>query len=631
MPYPVGLPAGPKKTLEVPAWGSSHGHEKASVSAPPVGADSEAALPPVLDTVTRTTPAAAASSLGPESGAFQVVARKASSKTSLIPRTTQLAGPLPQDAQSGPEAFLERVASAVNGSNGEADPKSIGRGLYFAGPLEGLAAEKPKQEVAQTELSTVLYPAAVPAEGKKSPEAPPWVSLHGNERASVSASAAGTDKEDALPLIHDSVARTTAPAARALSLESGTSRVVERMATPWTLLLPKTTQLAGHLPQSALAVPEAFLERVASAANGKNAEKVPQESPTEASSSKGGTPRRASAAATRGVEPSPQHEASIRNGNEPMEAGVSKVEAAAVAMVTSPIVATEPSTLATPDSDPAITDLDELPCKTDRSSVGEPPASNSQMMVAFRARLVAVSPPPEAMEARARDGGSEQSKFAGTKHTEDTPRAISRPKVSAEPAAQQPEPAQSARGADPATPLASSRAEGLPAEKDEAPRSQNASAEHVDALLSRESTAGEPASASTPPLAAHAIQVQLDRGEQRVNVLLAQRGGEVHVSVRTPDPQLAGALRQQLPVLSSRLEQTGFQTETWHPAQWHAPDRRAPAAEMNLASPPRGNHGETPQGGQQRHPEPRPSKPNGAQSGTVTPRKEFQWLMSQLP
>jgi hypothetical protein len=55
---------------------------------------------------------------------------------------------------------------------------------------------------------------------------------------------------------------------------------------------------------------------------------------------------------------------------------------------------------------------------------------------------------------------------------------------------------------------------------------------------------------------------------------MVQRGAEIHVSVRTPDSQVAQSLRQDLGKLSSGLDQAGFRTETWRPV---AADAAAPS------------------------------------------------------
>jgi hypothetical protein len=56
-----------------------------------------------------------------------------------------------------------------------------------------------------------------------------------------------------------------------------------------------------------------------------------------------------------------------------------------------------------------------------------------------------------------------------------------------------------------------------------------------------------------------------DPAQGRAEVRILDRGGEVSVAVRTPDPQLASSLRQNLDDLTSRLERQGFQTELWRP------------------------------------------------------------------
>jgi hypothetical protein len=57
------------------------------------------------------------------------------------------------------------------------------------------------------------------------------------------------------------------------------------------------------------------------------------------------------------------------------------------------------------------------------------------------------------------------------------------------------------------------------------------------------------------------------RTQGSVEVRVLERAGEVRLSVRTPDTELATSLRQQLGDLVGRLEQTGYQAETWRPAE----------------------------------------------------------------
>ena len=51
-----------------------------------------------------------------------------------------------------------------------------------------------------------------------------------------------------------------------------------------------------------------------------------------------------------------------------------------------------------------------------------------------------------------------------------------------------------------------------------------------------------------------------------VDITLVDRGGSVHVAVRTPDTDLAHNLQSGLSELVHRLERKGFETETWSPS-----------------------------------------------------------------
>ena len=76
------------------------------------------------------------------------------------------------------------------------------------------------------------------------------------------------------------------------------------------------------------------------------------------------------------------------------------------------------------------------------------------------------------------------------------------------------------------------------------------------------------------PAAVREIRLELSGNDQRVEVKLSDRAGELQVAVRTGDSQLADRLRENLPALSSRLEQGGMRAETWHPAAAAAGDWR---------------------------------------------------------
>jgi len=136
-----------------------------------------------------------------------------------------------------------------------------------------------------------------------------------------------------------------------------------------------------------------------------------------------------------------------------------------------------------------------------------------------------------------------------------------------------------------------------------------------------------PPEAPQPASPARDIRLQVN-GEQRVDVRLTERAGEVQVAVRTQDPRLTGALRDELPALSARLEQSGFRAEAWHPdtqkpeAFLRANESQAPGGWTDDRQP--GRHGGRQQ---QESPARQPAQPpNHGDS----PPKEFSWLFSSL-
>jgi hypothetical protein len=63
------------------------------------------------------------------------------------------------------------------------------------------------------------------------------------------------------------------------------------------------------------------------------------------------------------------------------------------------------------------------------------------------------------------------------------------------------------------------------------------------------------------------LSIQVARpGNDRVEVRLTQQAGELHVAVRTGDADFAHGLREGLPDLVGRLQESGFRAETWKPA-----------------------------------------------------------------
>lgn len=135
-----------------------------------------------------------------------------------------------------------------------------------------------------------------------------------------------------------------------------------------------------------------------------------------------------------------------------------------------------------------------------------------------------------------------------------------------------------------------------------------------------------------PTLSSRAIEFQLESGAGRVAVRVADRAGSVTVDVRTPDSRLASTLRGDLPELASRIEQTGYRAEIWHPA----------AASQPLQSPERLRLAASPvpsQDSQNQSPrdqgQPRDDGQNDSGESShpefrKQDRKDFQWLFTSI-
>jgi len=66
----------------------------------------------------------------------------------------------------------------------------------------------------------------------------------------------------------------------------------------------------------------------------------------------------------------------------------------------------------------------------------------------------------------------------------------------------------------------------------------------------------------------HDISIRIARPDQpAIDLRIAERAGEIHVDVRTPDAPLAASLRQELPTLTNSLERAGYRAETFVPHQ----------------------------------------------------------------
>ncbi len=69
-----------------------------------------------------------------------------------------------------------------------------------------------------------------------------------------------------------------------------------------------------------------------------------------------------------------------------------------------------------------------------------------------------------------------------------------------------------------------------------------------------------------PAASSHDITVRIaDAGEHGADIRFVEHAGEVRVSVKTADPEMAQTLRGGLNDFANRMEQTGIRTEVWRP------------------------------------------------------------------
>jgi hypothetical protein len=69
-----------------------------------------------------------------------------------------------------------------------------------------------------------------------------------------------------------------------------------------------------------------------------------------------------------------------------------------------------------------------------------------------------------------------------------------------------------------------------------------------------------------PPTSASDITVRIADADRGTDVRFVERGGEVHVSVKTSDSEVAQSLRSGLTDFAARLEQGGMKAEMWKPS-----------------------------------------------------------------
>jgi hypothetical protein len=148
---------------------------------------------------------------------------------------------------------------------------------------------------------------------------------------------------------------------------------------------------------------------------------------------------------------------------------------------------------------------------------------------------------------------------------------------------------------------------------------------HSEAPVEAAVPAPAPQPASTP--ATHDIKLELNGGGQRVEVRLTERGGDIHVAVRTPDARLSDAMRQDLPALAAKLEQSGFRADGWQPGSAAGNERRALETGAGNAS--QDSHENAGQNQQQKQDNPQPQHPKNFTNAPnrKSDRKDFAWLL----
>jgi hypothetical protein len=150
-------------------------------------------------------------------------------------------------------------------------------------------------------------------------------------------------------------------------------------------------------------------------------------------------------------------------------------------------------------------------------------------------------------------------------------------------------------------------------------------ASHTPTAAPDAAPTGDPPSS---PASANDIKIALNDNGQRVELRVTERAGDIHVTVRTPDSQLATAMREDLPALSSKLEQSGLHSEMWRPPASVSSENRAIETSGGNASP----DSREQSGGRQQQEGRQQDDPRNPQQtlNRKSDRKEFSWLFESI-
>jgi hypothetical protein len=133
--------------------------------------------------------------------------------------------------------------------------------------------------------------------------------------------------------------------------------------------------------------------------------------------------------------------------------------------------------------------------------------------------------------------------------------------------------------------------------------------------------------ASAEPLRNISLQIESGDGQAPVKVDLVQRAGELAISVRANGSDMANSLRHDLPELTSRLAERGFQSEMWHPGASGAAPANASAESSNNSNLSQQGQSQSQSNGSQQNP---PQQSGSGRDGNQSSPRWFEELQATL-
>lgn len=465
-----------------------------------------------------------------------------------------------------------------------------------AANLEAVMASPAKPPIAPVKIDVGTSPVvAGTAAGAPDPVATPTPQPVAPAEIDIAAAPSNSEGRATAP---EKPPVVSAPGVRAHSKSEQEPETVESMERPEVETRPAQLKLETPRPAATPREEPVSTPPVVPATEKAEAEARPEVDPKPQARQTipavgGGAPKIAKAR----VDPAPPEEA-------PVEVAADAPLARAVAAAYQPATVTAPVVVPADEAAPAVP-----------SAVAAlPKSAPAKAPLAFGARLRPADPDPPA--APPEPAGKAQAK---PERRQDPPETIESVKTRAakpdERTGAAPAESRDVMPDDPAPPVATVRG----AAPERSPSTDSAEPKAV----------AKPPAAPEPPKAAPVardIHIEVGGAEKKVEVRLVERAGEVQLAVRTPDERLAGALREELPALSSRLEQSGFRADQWRAAETGGAERRldvGAAAESSGRAP---EHG----GRQRRDDEPQRPEPPGERKKSEEKGTAFEWLMQSL-